>query len=271
MSPMIDVLEDIERADLISLHEAADEALKERLGLALHEIGGALVSVAGRLPPSAIVVNRTLGLGLSGPATREDVAAIAAIYREAGVERFFVHLHSKAQPADLPAWFAEQGWQKVRGWMKFTRGTEPPPERETDLAIREIGPELGLAFGRIAASAFDLGEEAAPWIAGLAGRPDWRLFMTFAGDEPAGTGALYFRDGFAWCDFGATAPAFRRRGGQGALLAHRIREAIAMGCSRIVTATGEEVPGDPQHSYSNIMRMGFKETYVRENYAPPKR
>jgi 2-keto-4-pentenoate hydratase/2-oxohepta-3-ene-1,7-dioic acid hydratase in catechol pathway len=32
-----------------------------------------------------------------------------------------------------------------------------------------------------------------------------------------------------------------------------------------------EVEGDPQHSYKNIVRMGFRPAYVRENYAPPKR
>ena len=36
------------------------------------------------------------------------------------------------------------------------------------------------------------------------------------------------------------------------------------------TATGEEVPGDPQHSYANILRMGFEEGYIRENFAPPR-
>lgn len=264
-------MERIERAALRSLHEAADEALKERLGLATHEIGGALVSVAAALPASAIVVNRTQGLGLEQRAARSDVEAITALYRDSSVERNFVHLHPKAEPSELADWLVAAGLEKVRGWMKFSRGPEPPPERETDLSIRQIGPEHGLAFGRIAAAAFDLGDEAAPWIAGLAVRPGWRLYMSFAGDEPAGTGALFVMDGIAWTDWGATAPAFRRRGGQGALLAHRIREAIGLGCRRIITATGEEVPGDPQHSYSNILRMGFKEAYIRENYAPPKR
>jgi len=28
------------------------------------------------------------------------------------------------------------------------------------------------------------------------------------------------------------------------------------------------VPGDPQHSYANIKRCGFQETYLRENWQP---
>ena len=30
--------------------------------------------------------------------------------------------------------------------------------------------------------------------------------------------------------------------------------------------TGEAVPGDAQHSYSNILRAGFAESYLRENW-----
>jgi hypothetical protein len=32
--------------------------------------------------------------------------------------------------------------------------------------------------------------------------------------------------------------------------------------------TGEAVPGDPQHCYSNIMKRGFAETCLRENWIP---
>jgi GNAT superfamily N-acetyltransferase len=74
-----------------------------------------------------------------------------------------------------------------------------------------------------------------------------------------------------WLDWGATAPAFRRRGSQSALLRRRILDALDMGCRLILTETGEEVEGDPQHSYKNILRMGFREAYVRENYAPLRR
>jgi hypothetical protein len=41
-----------------------------------------------------------------------------------------------------------------------------------------------------------------------------------------------------------------------------------LGCRKIFTCTGVSVPGDPQHSYNNILKAGFKEDYIRENYAP---
>ena len=92
--------------------------------------------------------------------------------------------------------------------------------------------------------------------------------MSFDGDTPAGTGALYMRAGIAYLDFGATSPDFRRRGSQSALLSTRLRAALDAGCSEIVTMTGEAVPGDAQHSYHNIQKAGFAEAYLRENWVP---
>ena len=94
--------------------------------------------------------------------------------------------------------------------------------------------------------------------------------MSFDGDVPAGTGTLYVRDGVGLVDWGATAPDFRRRGGQGAVMGRRIEDALDLGCRLLTTETGEAVSGDPQHSYNNIRRMGFRESHVRDNYAPPK-
>ncbi len=262
--------EALERAALADLQAAATPQLVEDLKLRALSIGSALVSIAGGLPASAIVINRAIGLGLSAPETEDSVGALVAANRGAGIGRYFVQRHPAAQPAQLVDWLVSAGLQKVRGWQKFGRGREAAPIIETDLGIEQIGPEHGAAFGRIVCDAFDLGDEAVPWLAQLPGRPGWHVFMSFDGDAPAGAGTVFIEDGLAWFDFGATAPAHRRRGSQSALLARRVQHALDLGCRRLFTCTGEDVPGDPQHSYKNILRAGFREDYLRENYAPPK-
>lgn len=263
--------ESVERHAIAAFHAAADAALKEKLGLRKIELGGALVSIAESAPPSAIVANRAIGLGLEGAEVPDTVERIVSAYRDAGIDRYFVHVHPDAQPDTLRDWLTGAGLEKARGWMKFKRGREPlPPARETSLTIRRAEPQDAPAFGRIVADAFDLGAELAPWVACLVQAEGWHIYMSFEDGEPAGTGGLFVRDGVGYCDWGATAPAFRQRGSQSALLHRRIADAIEMGCHTIVTETGEEVPGDPQHSYKNILRLGFKEDFVRENYAPPR-
>ena len=47
--------------------------------------------------------------------------------------------------------------------------------------------------------------------------------------------------------------------------------ALDLGCRKLLTCTGKAVAGDPQHSYRNLLKAGFIETYVRRNFAPPAR
>jgi GNAT superfamily N-acetyltransferase len=267
---MLEEAEFIERAALEDLHRAAPANVAAGLRLRMFTSGGALVSVAGELPASAIVVNRVVGLGVALPASEASVREIVSEYAAAGVERYFVHLHPHGKPAQLRGWLHTAGLEEARAWRKFEREPEPLAVPARSLAVRQVGREHGEDFARIACSAFDLGEDAVPWLAEIPGRPDWHAFMSFAGEEPAGTGALFVRDGLGWLDFAATAPEFRRRGSQAALLAQRVRHAHELGCRKLYTCTGEEVPGDPQHSYRNILKAGFRRSCARENFAPPR-
>lgn len=267
---MVDRAEFIECTALEDLHRAAPAEVVARLGLRAIWRDSAFVSVAGGLPAGAIVINRSIGLGMAEPATPETVEAIVQDYAGSGVTRFFVHLHPHSKPASLASWLRAAGLERARGWQKFERGTETPAPRPTDFAVRQVGREHGEDFACIVCSAFDLGDPAVPWLAEIPGRAGWHVFMSFSGDTPAGTGAMFVHDGLAWFDFGATAPQFRGRGSQGTLLDRRIGHAQALQCRRLFTCTGEAVDGDPQHSYRNILKAGFRKTLVRENFAPGK-
>lgn len=258
--------ERLERAILQALHDGASSDTRARLGLRTIDIGGTLISVAAHDP--AIMLNRAIGLGLTEPATPDAIAAIRDCYEAAHIGRFFLHRHPDAQPEGLDRMLADAGLRSHRRWMKFTRGAEPAPQAETELTVREIGAEHADAFGRIAAAAFDLSPDAAALFPGLAGRDGCHLYMAFDGEQPASTGMLYIDGLDAWFDWGATDPAYRGRGAQRAVLARRIDDAITAGCMHLMTCTGEEVPGDPQHSYHNIEWAGFRADYLRENWIP---
>lgn len=258
--------EAIERQAFQDVFDAAPSELRRALGWQVTEVEGALVSIAAEAP--SILFNRTLDLGTERPATREAVQDICRRYREAGIGRFFLNVGRDAKPPALRDWLAEEGLQPQRRWMKFVRGPEPAPLADTVFRIGAVGTSECAAFGRVVADAFDLGEAAAGLIPPLVGRRGWHLYGAFAGDTLVATGALFLRDGIAYLDFGATAPAYRRKGAQGALLAARLNAARDLGATTIFTMTGEAVPGDPQHSYHNIERAGFRPLHARENYAP---
>jgi len=262
------VAELIERAALADLHAAADAELSEALGLQVMMIDSALVSIASELPASAITINRTVGLGLEQAASEAGLKAIVDSYREAGVSSYFIHCHPQADPDSLPDALANLGFKRARAWQQFSRGREALPTLVTDLKVREVGQEHADDFAIIVCEAFDLGDDAIPWLARLPGRDNWHIFMSFDGDTPIGTGAIYIQGQYAWAEFGATAPEFRHRGSQAVVLAKRVQCAIDAGCREIMTSTGEEVPGDTQHSYKNMLRLGFKEAATIGNFEP---
>ncbi|MDJ0813513.1 MAG: hypothetical protein QNJ23_07280 [Woeseiaceae bacterium] len=216
----------------------------------------------------SILINRVLGIGSEYRPAQEQLVHIRELYANAGISRFFLHVIPDQIGEDYAERLTEAGYEKYRGWMKFERGAGDVDAITTDLLIREIGPEHAAAFASIVGDAFDFLPDFQPAIAALAHDDEWRLFMGFDGDAPACTGGLYVKNAVGYLDFGATHPDFRRRGGQTGLLNTRIRAALDAGCTSIVTMTGEAVPGDEQHSYRNILRAGFQESYLRENWIP---
>ncbi len=259
--------ETIERAALVSLHEHCPPATRKLMGLDLVEVGDVLVGVSTHDP--SILINRALGLGTRQPPTPETIQSVVDTYRKANRGRFFFHVYPEMLKGGTD-WLTDAGLEKIRGWRKFYRDMRPPPERTTSLRLTKIGPDQGADFGHIVASAFGMTPEAAPLLGGLAQDPNWHLFMTYDGDTPAGAGGLYVQGVVGFLEWGATHKDFRKRGSQGAVMSARIQQAIDLGCQVLFTETGESVEGDPQHSYSNILRFGFDEGPLRENWTLPR-
>ena len=256
----------MEAAGLEAVHTGASDEIRDRLGMHLDTIDGTTVSIVANDPSP--LFNRAVGLGLNEPATEDSIERICAAYREYDVERFYLGVHPEARPDGIEQLLENAGLKPARGWMKFERGPNPAPAAESDLRVQEIGEEHVDDFGRIAASAYGMTPDAAALVRGLVGRSGFHLYMTFDGDTPAGTGAVIIDGDRAWFEWAATDPAFRQRGSQRALLERRIEDALAAGCTRLLTCTGEPVPGDPQHSYHNIEWAGFEPQFVRENWVP---
>ena len=232
----------------------------------LEQVDDALCSVCSSDP--SILLNRVLELGASGPPEAAQLQEIRRVYEDAGITRFFLHVVPGRKAPGTEAELKAAGYEKYRGWMKFVRGAGEVRKPSTDLEVRPVGLEYGEAFAAIAAPAFDMLPVSEPVVALLPGVAGQQAFMSFAGETPAGTGVVFVDGDVAALDWGATDPKFRRRGGQTALLGARVRFAFESGSQSVCTMTGEAVPNDPQHSYSNILRNGFAEAYLRENWVP---
>ena len=241
------------------------EAMRSLLsgpGGEVREVGGALCTCFRDAPASAMF-NRALGLGLGRPATRADLADIAGFFAERGVE-YGIPLAPAAEPAELPAWLEEQGFRRGYAWTKFERGTDPAEAVDSDLRVEEVSD--GALFADVFMRAYGTPEVTRPMLERLPQLDGWHCFVAFADETPTATGAVFAAGTVGWFGAAGTLPEARRRGAQNALLAARIEAARRVGCTTLVTETGEPVDGKPGGSYRNIVRAGFEPTYVRQNY-----
>ena len=248
---------------------------EERVSLAAYrclypgavELGGVTVLRADAAPASPML-NRIVGLGVNEPATEAALdEALAAIGEDVTC---YVAVAPGAGPPELTGWLSDRGLERGWGWMSFRRGLDEIPEPATSLRLIRVGPAEAEAFGRVTATAYGLPAAAEPWAAGayVAG---WDCWLALDGDEPVAAAGVFAADGACYLGFAATLPEHRGKGGQGALLARRIRHARELGCDVLVTETGERRDDLPSSSYRNILRAGFAEVAVTANWLRPAR
>jgi hypothetical protein len=253
-------------------YEAAIEGMPGNpLGFATREIGGG-VGFALRAHENPFF-NRVIGLGVTQPATPADVDATIAFFDEHDRSFVAVSIAPGAEPPELVAWFEERGFPVSRRWPKLWRSLrdlpEPPP---TSLRVQSIGRDRAEDFATIVNAAFEFGEELEPALPLAVGRPGWSHYLGFDGDRPVAAGAMYVTGDIAWMGFGATLEAARGRGGQSAIFHRRMSDARDAGCRLAFTETGPDSEEEPNHSFRNMIRLGFQVGYHRPNYVrrPPE-
>lgn len=235
----------------------------EAYGASRREVGGATAAVFKRLPIA--VFNRVVGLGVHEPATEAMIDELMALYDDAGTP-FGISVSPAARPAEISEWLLARGFEHTSNWAKVIRGTEPPPEIETELRIEQADETTAAQYAAVGQVAFEMPEWTKQLFEEMAMMPEVMSYVAFAGDEPAGIGSMLIAGEYGALFNGATLPDYRRRGAQGAIMARRIREGIAGGCRWLTTETGEDTPESPNPSYRNMIRTGFQLAYLRPNY-----
>lgn len=264
-SRIADLAEATAMRDLCS---AAPAEFVRRTGLRCLDVAGATLLIAPGIPSP--MFNRAMGLGVFGEATEAGLDAVIAAFRDAGCRTSWVHLSPCARPAALEDWIVSRGFRlaRRRAWAKMLLGPGPIAPPRTDLQIREVGSKHSKELARVLVTAYEMPETFEPLFVALVGRPGWHAVAGFDGETIACGGFLHRDRGMAWLGVGGTLPAFRGRGGQGAVMAARIRIAREHAIHDVVTETGEPVGDEPNPSLSNMRRFGFQQVCSRLNYEP---
>jgi hypothetical protein len=259
------LLEEVELAAIRSIVDAAAPDLAERLGLRHAPLGraGAVVAASCDVP----LLNRAIGLGLLAPGDAAAVDQVVGLWAGTGLT-YLVQVVPHAETPDLRAALEERGLARLDAWAKVWRDAAPAPAAATDLRVEAVGRERAADVARILCAGFGLPEAVGGLFASVLGRDGWHTYMAFDGDAPVATGSLFVRGRVGALQAAATLPSHRRRGAQGALVAHRIRDGLALGCRMFVAEAAEDTPEAPNPSYHNLLRAGFRLAYLRRNYVP---
>jgi hypothetical protein len=224
------------------------QAIGGRAGL----VGGAVCAQHPALPIPE--VNRAIPVE-----ARVDLGAVRTWYGG--------RAHAVVAPIDHPELveaLPRLGYQPARAWMAFEHGDAPAEPQPTDLRVEETHDAD--AFALTLVEGYGIPAEAQGLFRPLVGLPGWHCFLAWSDDEPAGCGAIYVDGRLAWLGMAATRPSHRRRGAQIAVLLARIEAARALGAGALFTETGAAAADGPGPSYRNILRAGFRESYLRPNW-----
>ncbi len=215
--------------------------------------------------------NQACGVGLCGPVSMAEVDELVAFYQSRGVEprvelspfadpslveglgkrgfivREFENVLSRALPAgeDLRG-VLPHGWPEGLVICPVERGDENGIDRAVELTLAGFYPK-----GHIP----DPMRAACKTTMTLAST---EVFVAEVAGMPVAAGSLGVAERVASLMGVSTDPAYRRRGVQQALIAHRLQVARERGC---VLATIASRPGIPTER--NAVRMGFHVAYTR--------
>ena len=257
----------IERAEaqfIAAYSEAAAARRDDGTGFA-RPIAGGVASYAEADSP----LNKVAGLGFAGPPDPVDLEAIEQAYAVRGAP-IQIEFASLADAAVLEL-LAGRGYRLVSFENVLGRALGGPvePVEAPGVEVRPSGDaEFDTWLAVAVEAAMHPDTQGVPWLeefpreilenaerdaAGLVQR-----YLARLDGVPAGGGSMRIADGIAQLTGAGTAPAFRRRGIQSALLSARLADAAAAGCDLAVITVQ---PGSK--SQQNAQRRGFDLLYTR--------
>lgn len=265
MSELVVPLEAAEVGSLASLYNAAIPELVAECGVVVERRGGGLLVAATQL--DVLALNRVVGIGLERRPTADDVASVVSALPAIGSPRFFVQVAPIEGSEEVETWLRDSGLRHYNNWVRLSRElVELPDASPSALTVRLIGAEEGETFSRIVSRAFGFPPAVTSLVRCPIGRPGWRHYLAYDGNEAIGGAAMFLAGESAWFGLAGTAAERRGRGAQTALVIRRLEDAAAEGCRWVSVETAEQTPDRVAPSFRNLRRLGFSAAYIRPNY-----
>ncbi|RWA74398.1 hypothetical protein [Mesorhizobium sp.] len=273
-----DVSRAIERAEVnawLDLYDAAPADFAARHGLSIAREGDLVWTTCTTIP--FIHFNCVKNIGVDGPATEDQVDALLAHYRAAGILRPWFYAGPHTEPSRLRCWLEARGLQHQGGWERIFRDATPLPTEPLfpgdplipvdDLVVEEVTPRTASEWASFVDAKYRL--PTSPWLMALVGRKGWRHYMLKRRGAVAAVRSLFISDGAAWSGIDAPVPGIMAPSFDfDAILGERlVRDGIAAGAKLFVADIEAPHPERDGPAYRNYARLGFKIAYFRDHYS----
>jgi hypothetical protein len=222
--------------------------------------GAALVTIdpASVAPAASFNQNRIYLCGTEGGLTRDGLLGLMREFDARGVRRYFVWLSPGPDLGVVREWLRSMSFSQVV-WTRYPTmvwdGSSIPASR-TQFDIRTVDA------AQVSAARAALGDSVMEGYSRTLGKPGFVHYMAFDGQRPIAVGALLRFQDIGYLTYAGTSTEDRKRGAQTALIARRVADARALGCTCIVSQTLTML----RDSWSNLQKAGFREVFESEVY-----
>ncbi len=230
------------------------------VGATWMDVGGTYALFDGAASP----LTQTFGLGIFEDATPAQLEALEVFFSTRGAPVY--HEVSPLAGASHLELLGRRGYRPVELTSVLFGELGEVPADDGDVLARPIAPAEADAWSDTSAAGWSETPELVEFLR-RAGRITARASGTHAfvaerEGRAIATGAMHVHGGIALLAGASTVPAERGRGGHRALLAARLRFAVAAGCELVMMCAS---PGST--SQRNAERRGFRIAYTRLKWA----
>ena len=199
-------------------------------------------------------------IGVGGLASEEIIDEIIASYCDAGVSRFFFYLSPSLQRRAIEGWLKSRGMSRAITMPMLSRGTESVPDVPTKLRVRRVDASDRVTVEPYLKQVED--DHRAAVHTEILGHDGFATFVAFDRDTPVADSLVSVFGGIGYLGHARTLESHRNQGAQSAMIAARIGYAQEQDCRRVISETYRFA----KPSYTNLVRCGFEEAFVRPIY-----
>ena len=200
--------------------------------------------------------------GCGGKVSRSDLLEILSVFRVSEVERFFFWLSPNPQEEEISGWLQDNGLTPFKGttYPTLIRTVEPVSPFQTSLEVRRV------SRGEVEENRDAVVRIFEPWPSSFffesIEQAGFEHFMAYEAGAPVSAAILACDGDFAYLGWAGTAEAYRKKGGQNALIRARLNRAAELGCRVACSETLAML----KTSLGNLKRNGFETVYRKKVY-----